>query len=219
MALFSAGVYRWPSKKEALKWIGNWLRSKVPVFVVDNPEDLLFLNSLIQKHPDAENKIGCGVARFEVRQNPIFANQNTLYLIRIDGTETDFSFRICVSGKHTTAWIDFCAAARFAIADQILVYKVMRFTSIDSPVCWITGEELNPDNCHVDHVISFNSLIRRFVDEFTVDHVGAIRKSGDGDVVPQFADEAVRTNWQEFHRANAVLNLATAKANMSRGAQ
>jgi hypothetical protein len=217
MSGFTAGSRTWKSKAEALKAIGGWLISKQPVYRVSDREELRFLMELIERHPEANKKIGCGIAGFEIRSNPVFQKQNTLYLIRTDGSETDFSFRMCVSGKRSSGWADFCSAARFAISDQIIVYKVARFLSIDKPRCWITNEELNSDQCHVDHIVPFDTLIRRFVTEFNVDIDSAIEESTDGDVIPRFADQKLKNQWQKFHRENAVLNLATPTANMKRG--
>jgi hypothetical protein len=210
---------QWKTKKEASAFFGMWLRNAVPVHVVKSRHEHSVLLGLIENHPDSADKIGCGVDHFEIRLNPIFSNSNTFYLVRNDGSETDFSFRACVSGKPKTKWADFCAAARGAISDQILIYKTSRFLEVDQPRCWITGTLLLPESCHVDHVITFDELLRSFISSYAIDVDSAVSKSEDGNIVPVFASKELRDTWREFHRSNAVLNLATVEANMRRSRQ
>ena len=213
---YTIGGMEFQSKKDAHKFISAWLHSATPVEVIDNGKKFSFLSDLIFRHPDAMQKTGCGIQRFEIRNNPVFKHQKTFYLIRLDGTETDFSFRLCLSGRSKSEWSDFCQAARNAISGQIITYKTSRFISIEKPVCEITGEEIEFNSCHVDHVIPFEKLIRQFVAERGIDVSKCVAASVDGQIVPRFASDSVQSDWADFHQQNAVLRLTTPKANMSR---
>tara|TARA_R110000822_G_scaffold101763_5_gene228088 strand:- start:603 stop:1259 length:657 start_codon:yes stop_codon:yes gene_type:complete len=213
---FKAGPLEWKTKKQASVFFGGWLKHVVPTHIIESYYETTVLHGLIENHPDSVGKIGCGVDHFEIRSNPVFSNQNTFYLVRNDGSETDFSFRICISGKSKTKWADFCAAARGAISSQILIYKASRFFEVDQPKCWITGVPLLPESCHVDHVVTFDELLRTFISTYAVDVDSAVSESEDGNIVPVFSSKELRESWIDFHRRNAVLDLATAEANMSR---
>ncbi len=63
---------------------------------ISEPADEQFLLDLLDLHPQRDSKLGGGVAYFEVRTNPKFVRQKSFYLIRVDGSETDFSFVKCV---------------------------------------------------------------------------------------------------------------------------
>jgi len=213
---FIAGSMSWKTKKEAHEFFGRWLKNSIPIEIISDTERFQLLHSLLLNHPDATQKIGCGVRRFEIRQNAIFANQNTFWLIRFDGTETDFSFRLCMSRKENTPWHDFCAAARAAIADQIVVFKTAEFLSIEKPSCSLTGVLLEWDQCHVDHVVQFSDLIKRFVEEYGVDISTAVLHSVDGQTSAIFADDQLAIHWRQFHFTNAELRLTTPAANLAR---
>lgn len=58
--------------------------------------DEQFLLDLLELHPQRDEKMGCGVEYFEIRVNPKFVRQRSFYLIRVDRSETDFSFMKCL---------------------------------------------------------------------------------------------------------------------------
>ena len=213
---YTAGPFSWATKKEAGLFFSEWLKEAQPVQIVTSTERHQCLLDLIKQHPEAKNKIGVGIYRFEIRQNPIFRNQNTFYLIRVDGTSTDFSFRSCISGKKKTAWASFCCAARNAVADQILVFKSAAFMAADRPACGITGNPVAWNNCHVDHVVEFSELLRRFVEQHNIDVDTAIKPSSDMQIVAGFACDDLRRKWCEYHHSFAELRLTTPEANLSR---
>jgi hypothetical protein len=172
---------------------------------------------LIRRHPNAEQKIGSGIERFEVRENPVFKNQKTFYLVRKDGSETDFSFRMCVSGKSPTPWANFCVAARNSISSQIIVFKTAAFLGVDAAKCQITGEDVEWNSCHVDHVTQFSDLLQMFIEQKNIDtSIEHTKGGGDGSVTRIFTDATLDTQWKEFHKQNAVLRLTTVQANLSR---
>lgn len=54
------------------------------------------LRAAVQLHPDAEAKIGCGVAHFSVRSADF--GSKCFWLNRIDGTTEKFSYKTCIRG-------------------------------------------------------------------------------------------------------------------------
>lgn len=64
---------------------------------VTDPKHHAFLEALVARHPEAEEKIGSGIAGFKVAVNPDgTGNTRCFYVIHPDGSSTHFSFRSCL---------------------------------------------------------------------------------------------------------------------------
>ncbi len=59
--------------------------------------DALDLTALLALHPECAKKTGVGIAHFEVARN-IFKTKS-FWVVRVDGTEDDFSIGQCISPK------------------------------------------------------------------------------------------------------------------------
>jgi hypothetical protein len=123
-AAFSVGHYQFPDKNAARDKIKQLLRSTFNgTLVPADSEDGQLLLALIQQHPKAEEKIGCGVAYFTTARrwdNGIPTKHFVLH--RIDGTSTDFSYLKCLKMKYepraefTTSGLAAAAAGTAAAA-------------------------------------------------------------------------------------------------------
>ncbi|SHF23677.1 Protein of unknown function [Seinonella peptonophila] len=98
-------------------------------------KDEVFIRGLLENHPDTDQKKGCGIAGIKVTQNPYFKRNKTFVIIRIDGTETDFSFQKCITKPKPET--KFRAACRRAIAPYIIKFK-KEFFSKNEDICEIT---------------------------------------------------------------------------------
>ena len=82
-------------------------------------KDWEFLMDLIQLHPHSGLKIGGGIRSFSIRKTPY--NNFCLWIIRADGSETDFSWQKCFGVKSEESEIK--QAMRVAIEGQIKTYR------------------------------------------------------------------------------------------------
>lgn len=57
-------------------------------------EDAAILKLALDRHPDAAEKIGCGIASFSVRTADF--GTRCFWLNRIDGTTAKFSLKACI---------------------------------------------------------------------------------------------------------------------------
>lgn len=55
----------------------------------------MLLELLKKGHADPDTKIGAGIQAFQVRYHPMWKSR-CFFLVRVDGTSDDFSFRKCV---------------------------------------------------------------------------------------------------------------------------
>jgi len=178
-------------------------------------DNATFLHDLIRRHPEYALKASSGIARFEIRPNPRFPG-NTFWIIRIDGSETDFSFLRCIKGIPLTHRERVIAAMRGHVLAQILDYKKENLAA--DTKCALTGAPLADEDGHVDHVVPFIDMVHAFLENVPIETI-ELMPPGDGKFGEQFADFRLIAQWQEFHRKRAQLQLCTAQANMSKGSK
>jgi len=180
------------------------------------PEDDVFLRELVKRHPQAATKIGVGIDHFEIRRGGRFY-QNVLWLIRQDGTQTDISYCKCVNGdaSHRTKVL---AAMRAEIVDQIIGFRD-RALMTDAR-CALTGVPLTRENLHIDHDPPFIKIAEAFFEKIGGGAESiSLMDDMDGALGRLLADRAIALDWRRFHQARATLFLASAKANMCKGAK
>jgi hypothetical protein len=68
-------------------------------------------NALVQEvvvhHPKYTEKAGCGIAYIKVDKHPNFPDSRCFWIVREDGTETDFSYHKCLKEKAAKEFPDF----------------------------------------------------------------------------------------------------------------
>ena len=66
--------------------------------------DALDLTALLNRHEEKDEKVGSGIACFEVNEPPADAppySKRCFWLLREDGSRIDFSYPHCLKAKHT----------------------------------------------------------------------------------------------------------------------
>ncbi|WP_414721043.1 DCL family protein [Streptomyces sp.] len=64
---------------------------------VTDSAHVAFLTALVKRHPEADERIGAGIAGFKVQVSPDGkGNTRCFYVIRVDGSSVDFSIRRCL---------------------------------------------------------------------------------------------------------------------------
>lgn len=178
--------------------------------------DAALLVDLVQRHPHAEQKIGCGVAGFRVEKNPEYPSATCFILVRTDGSTTDFSYRECL--RQTPHGQKVTSAFRAAIESDIFKFKQERFDAAGGELhCPITGEALGFVGAHVDHAPpdTFANLLADFLAGEGVDLASlAVKPSADNTYSDRLCDVALENRWIEFHRFNAVLRVVSRTANL-----
>lgn len=182
-------------------------------------QDLLFMVDVLRLHPDAIIKIGCGVESIQVRQNPIYRQSRGFWVVRYDGSETDFSYLECL--KETPHHHRFTRACRVAIEPYIAQARRKFFLERGGRIanCPITREIITPDNCHVDHAApnTFKVILSSFVSETGLD-ISSVKVNGNGEdgvLQDTLDDKTLEAKWVEYHNARAVLQVVSRTANLS----
>src|ERR1041385_6981020 len=133
--------------------------------------DCALLLELLQNHPNATEKIGCGIDAFEIRQENSISR--CFYLIRTDGSAENFSYKKLTS--PSTKLAVFKSVCRTLVFRQILRMKSAYFRGHareDGRVqCPITHRWIMQEEAHVDHIPpnTFAKLVTDFIAQNGID--------------------------------------------------
>lgn len=193
------------SKAAQQRYLSNILKT-YPINTVLTGQDKNMLLVLLQKHPKAKDKIGCGIKDIRVAGEKW---SKRFEIIRTDGSTTDISYRKCLYGEKKQIDI-FRDACRTAVVPDILAFRDRVLAT--NPICRYRNIPLNRDNCIVDHVKPkvFNVIVGNFIsaNQLNIDEVEI-----GGDVKREFVDKSLNINFREFHRKHAALELVYYEAN------
>lgn len=178
--------------------------------------DLTFVLSLLERHPHADVKIGCGVRAIIVRRNPVYRQTRGFYILRVDGSDTDFSWVECLN--PTPHHKKVIRAMRALIEPQTMAFK-QRFFDTQEPVCPLTSERLTFVGSHVDHVppLTFERLVDDFCAAYGIDinRVPLRDELADNKYVDVIDDDLIAARWVNYHAAHAVLRVVSRLGNLS----
>lgn len=180
-------------------------------------DDMRFLYALVDSyHPSSELKIGIGVARIEVRRNPVYKNNRGFWIVRTDGTDTDFSFMECL--RPSSKLDKFRSACRNAVAPIVAQYKAGWWTAAREALCPITGQVMTFADSHVHHAgeWTFDKIVESFLEERHID-LDAVKLTGskDGHIGDYFEDARDEYSFVMFHNERADLQVVSAYGNLS----
>ena len=182
-------------------------------------DDFEFMLDLLQHHPRAETKMGVGVAHMLVKKNPIYHGTRSFYLVRLDGTETDFSYLECITPTSKRKKVKM--ACRALVEPYTMEFKQRFFDERGGvAICELTGEKIYFIGSHVDHIPpkTFDALFAQFIDYYGIDIEAIDLKDEfvDNKIQNELADENLSTLWVKWHNEHAELRVVSKCANLSR---
>jgi hypothetical protein len=188
----------------------DYVRDKVNAFDSDDP----IWHELLSRHPERVAKMGPGIAGFKQQIHPL-NKLPYMIVVRTDGSEIDFSWRTCVTGKAPSLDQRLHSAMREAVEDQIKAY---RRDNPNAP-CGICNHP-NPaasGPSHVDHVIPFITLMFEFVTIYGSEPPKAFKDcpTTNRAIFDEKASNFSR-DWQIFHADHAKLRISCRICNLSR---
>jgi hypothetical protein len=175
------------------------------------------LRDLLEHHPEAAEKIGCGVDFFEVAVDETWKSRQ-FHAVRLDGTRTRFSYIACFESDAVRYAIQQAKRAlRNAIAPQIVAFRDARVRGGGRVVDEVTGELIPEGELHVDHAPpEFDKILHGWLAERGHSLAAlAIVPHGDTSTPTHLADEAISLDWQRYHLDRARLRLVARQTNLS----
>ena len=174
--------------------------------------DDLFLRALIERHPEAEKKIGCGIKYFTVRPN---MTSRVFYLYRTDGSSTDWSYLSCVTNPSRLTIVK--KAARNTVRDQVIEFKQVHFKP--GMICPISNKIIDTSPlAHVDHAgeWTFDKIVTSFMKDNNLDPNNIeIAGTEDNSIQKTWKDPLLVEKLKQFHKEKAVLQIVHEFANLS----
>jgi hypothetical protein len=126
------------SKKDAKACFREMLGRYVDGQTIE-PGDAVHLEALMERHPEAEHKIGGGIKRFyrDATDQPT----SCFWIERTDGSCTDFSFHSCVDMKGKSLYQEFSEACREAVRQELIAAKGTERSGRGDPATAACGQE------------------------------------------------------------------------------
>jgi len=184
-------------------------------------DDLEFVLELLERHPDNKNKKGIGIKEIITGPDKKFGTTKCFYLIRLDNTYIDFSFKKCFSKNPNDPLKLFKTAARRAVENEITNFKhttFYRFQNANGKIkCAVSGELINKESADVDHIppYTFDRIVKDFISERNLDVGSVVFTSGDiYKVSKAFADESLRKDFASYHNQVCKLRIIERTTNL-----
>ncbi len=202
MSSISIGGTTYPSKAAAELYARRILNDSPLGDVPD--EHLRFVWGLLRLHPAFPRKDGCGTKMLQIRENLPYGTRS-FWIVRQDGSETDFSYRECLYPSTHPQKI--AAAFRAEVSEQIIRFRDAELAA--GRCCAVTGAPIDPDDYEVDHVSpdTFAALLTEFLKSQKIDIADVRVHESDGQTKPMLQDRLLSSRWQDFHRSRARLRL------------
>jgi len=209
MAQVKVGQVTYPTQKAAKEAVRTILYA-CPIGHTLSGPDAAFMLDLLDLHPEADDKVGCGVESIQVEQN---YGSRGFWLTRRDGSRTDFSFLACI--RPPTTADNARAAFRSEIREQVHRYRDEQFNG-DVVRCDVTGVPVTRGEAHIDHATPLRDLLLAFlaIEGLDLDGV-AVQPTRDGETTTELLDRGLAARWGAYHAANARLRVVTRHTNLS----
>jgi hypothetical protein len=173
------------------------------------PDEYIFLNELIKRHPEYEEKV-CKMVDLKMCMNKL-KNGFEMVIINHDDTTTSISLPTCINSKASTIEQNVKRALRIVIQPQIDYYK--RTHVLECQLCGDCDTII-----HIDHVIQFEELFDKFMKEYNIKLPTTFDKITDGTNRTCLCDvdKHIGVLFYEFHKKHAVLRPLCAQCNLTR---
>ena len=178
--------------------------------------DDAFLRDLILLHPESDSKVGVGISHFTIQFDQEWGTARHFVIAREDGSSTDFSLHTCIDGTNHRQ--DRFSAMRNAVAQQVIDFKISKFSGDLLPVCFYLNCALTESEAHVDHEApqTFHFLANAWLQAngLKIEHLELV-DNADNQWIRTLRHEDQIRSWQKFHLAHARLRIISKRANLS----
>ena len=196
---------------------------------ISEPVDHADLVALIERYDPILDEVGepakgCGqIDHFERRLNTGTGWSNSgFWVVRQDGSATDFSYIWAVKGLPGDRSKDFYGACREAVALDLVLAKKQAFARYGDGQgrveCELTGKMVTIDEAHLDHAWPyFSHMVSGFraARGWSRDIPdGIVSTPADGQTTATFVDNAVTEAFRAFHHYQAILRILSREANL-----
>ena len=208
-------------QKDALAFFKDMLNSHRANKTIEGENHELLL-AILERHPEADQKIGAGVERFY--KAPTEMGTSCFWIERTDGSKTDFSYITAVKAKGKSLYQEFKEACRNAVRADLSTTKEAFFNEHGDEngkvPCEVSGEKIGIYESHLDHKkpMTFQVIVNTFI---TANKIGIspsmLSVSGDAQFETEFVDLELKEKFREYHHEIADLRIINPATNLSLG--
>lgn len=228
------GPRNFPTQQSALAHFKTLLHRYQDGNRISDPADHADLVALIARYDfvldevGEPNKGGGQISYFERRLNTGTGwCSSGFWVVRQDGTATDFSYIDAVRGQPKGRSKDFYGACRQAVALDLIHAKKQAFAEYGDAhgqvECELTGTLVWIDEAHLDHAWPyFSQLVSGFrtARGWCGDIPdGVLTVPADGQMTATFIENAVAEAFRDFHHSQAMLRILSKRANLQTASQ
>lgn len=223
------GPLRFRAQKSALDYFKAMHHRYQDGDRISKPGDHADLVALIERYDRILDEVGepmkgCGqIDHFERRLNTATGwSSSGFWVVRQDGSASDFSYIMAVKGLPGDRSKDFYGACRQAVALDLVRAKKQAFAKYGDDQgrveCELTGKMVTFDDAHLDHAWpSFSHIVSGFRAARGWSRVipdGIVSAPADRQTTAKFVDKAVAEAFRAFHHDQAVLRILSREANL-----
>lgn len=222
------GTRKFTTQKAALGHFREMLHRYNDGDVINSPEDHADLVALIERYDFVLDRAGeplkgqGQIKHFERRRNPGPGwSSHGFWVVREDGSDTDFSYIHAVKGKTANISHDFAEACRVAVAGDLMKAKKNAFKQYADNEgrvpCEISNQMVTFKEAHLDHawpyfghLVSGFRATRGWADEIPE---GVVSEPSDRQTTASFVDASVAEAFREYHNSQAILRILSKSEN------
>lgn len=218
MATYTKGGMTFKSKEKLV----NYIR-----FVLNNQDLDKFLegkwlavvDDVLKGHQDYKQKVGEGSYQIGVTTCPVNPKNRHFYILREDGTDTDFSFYKALTAPSHASEVK--KALRDLVRDQTVAYKEDYFKKNAVGkycICPETGLKITIKSSHLDHYpVQFDELVADWLksNKLKIKDV-LLEPSKDNDVMNYLVDKSLEKSFYDYHLKVAEYRVVLSQVNMQR---
>jgi hypothetical protein len=183
-------------------------------------EDDLFLRNLIERHPDAIKKIGCGIRHF-TKDRTAHPTGSCFWIHRLDGSVCDFSYKVAADGRRETLDASFNRACRWIVQPDILDAKeeaFMLYGNKDGFIeCELSGRLIERVEAQADHAppMVFAAIVMAFK-ALTFEKLSPdiFKPQPENSTIVEFADDRIAAKFLKYHHKIAKLRIIAKDENL-----
>lgn len=205
------------SKRAAKSYFRNILWKYHPNNILE-AKDFHDVMTLLTHHPNAKEKIGCGVKKIIVGDSKY--TDRCFHIVRNDDSIENFSFHKCIDGDHSS-FRKFCSACRKAIEYDIYQYKKKFFEKYANEdwmiKCQATGKFLTFSQAHIDHrePLTFSVIVHFFIESLEI-NTDLIKYETSQEYGMRFSDKRLILKFKSYHKEHARLRVVDSRVNLGK---
>jgi Protein of unknown function (DUF3223) len=208
-------------QKDAIEYFKNMLnRYRNGQTITGDDHDILL--ALLERHPEADKKIGCGVKRLYKDRTDM--PTSCFWIERTNDSKTDFSYRTAISAKDKSLYQEFIEACRNSVQDDLRLIKEKFFEQFSDQhgkvECDITGDRIAIYESHLDHKkpLTFQVIVNTFIGANDIEiKPEMLSMAQDAQFQTTIVDLELKNKFRRYHHKIAQLRVIKAERNLSLG--